>query len=101
MTYFRTAREGRGSSRVASGEGDTLPDSQAGHLRSISSRSLAGSSDHQNDTRYQSQPTKDRRNGDMFLLFRRGVNRANIKNFCLVGIAETLISQSQAAKHDQ
>lgn len=70
-------------------------------MRSCSLRSFAGSRDYQDDTRNQSQPAKDGRNGDMFLFFRRGVNWANIQNFCLVGVTESLISQRQDAEHDK
>ena len=37
----------------------------------------------------------------MALFIRSGVNRANIENFCTMGVGEALIGKGEAAESDQ
>src|SRR5260370_25938327 len=89
------------SARFASGEGDALPDSQAGHFHKLMLGILSGPGDHQDDSPDQRQSTEEWRYGDVLMLFRGGVDRATIQPSFLMGVIEPLIGQRQAAKNNQ
>src|SRR5271165_5574911 len=91
----------RSSYRIDSREGDALPDSQAGHLLSFRLGIFSGSRDEHDDPPEQCQSTEDGRNGNMFLLIRCGVNRANVQYFFPMGVIEALVGQCQGAKNNQ
>ena len=62
---------------------------------------FSGAGDDQKDSADQCKSTEDGREGDVFLPFRSGVNRAKINDFFPTGVVEALVSQRQSAKNDQ
>src|SRR5258708_1852094 len=100
LISFGLALDGR-STQIASGEGDGLPDSQAGHFQNLGLGILSASGDDHDDSSDQCQSTEDWRNGKVLMLFFSGVDRPDIQHFFLMGVIEPLISQRQASKNNQ
>jgi hypothetical protein len=78
-----------------------LPDSQAGKFRSLELRSFLASHDQQRNSSGQRQSSEDRRDRNMLLLVRGGMDGPEIENFFSMGIIESLIREGQAAKNNQ
>lgn len=77
-----------------------MPDSQAGNFRSLELRTFPASNNEQGNSPNQRETAKDRRDRNMLLLFRSGVDGPEIENFFLMGIIESLIRKGQAAQNN-
>ena len=77
-----------------------LPDSQAGNFRSLELRTFSASNNEQGNSPNQRETAKDRRDRNMLLLVRGGVDGPEIENFFLMGIIEPLIRKGQAAQNN-
>ncbi len=62
---------------------------------------LFRANDDQDDTSDERQTARDGRNGNMLVLVRGGVDGADIQDFFLMGVGETLISEREAAENYQ
>src|SRR4029077_16773472 len=92
---------GWGSTQIASGEGDGLPDSQAGHFSKSGLGILAGADGDQDDSSDQCEAAEKWRYGDVLMLIGRCVNRPDIQHFFPMGVIEPLVSQRQATENNQ
>lgn len=78
-----------------------MPDSQAGHFHDLKLGILFRSHNHQSNSANQHQATDQWRNRNPIMFVGCCVNRADVKNFFLMGVVESLISQSQATEYDE
>jgi hypothetical protein len=77
-----------------------LPDSQAGNFRNLELRAFLASDNEEGDSADQRQPTEDRRDGNMLLLVRGGVDGPEIENCFPTGIIEALIGEGQPTQNN-
>ena len=78
-----------------------MPDSQAGHFRSFELRTFFAAENDQDNSPDQRYPTEYRGDGNVFLIFPGGVDRADIQNLFLMGVSESLIPQRQPTQNNQ
>ncbi len=78
-----------------------MPDSQAGHFRKLKLRLLLDSRDEHNNAAYQRERPEYGRNRNVIVFFRGCVDRPDIKNFFLMRIGKSLISERKAAQNDE
>ena len=64
-------------------------------------RTFFGPGSEQDNSASEREPAEQRRNENVLLFIRGGVNRAHIENLFPVRIGETLISQGQATENDE
>jgi len=76
------------------------PDSQAGHFRSFQLSTFPASNDEQGNSSDQHQAAEYGWNGDPVMIFPSGVDGPKIKKPFLMGVAESLISEGQAAQNN-
>jgi hypothetical protein len=81
-------------------EGYALPDSQAGNFRSLELGTFFTSHNQQGNSPNQRQTAENRRNGNVLLLFRRGVDGPEVKNLFLMGVVKSLIGEGQPAQNN-
>ncbi len=78
-----------------------MPDSQAGYFHNCELRFLPESGDKHNDSACQRQSTKKRRNINVLVLIRSGVDRSDIKDLVFMRIVESAIGEGKTAQHDE
>jgi hypothetical protein len=98
--YFRELLAEAPSTRLRLREGLGLPDSQAGHFRKSKLGILFCADEEQYDSANQCEPAERWRNGDSVVFFGGGMDRADIKDFLLTGVIESLVGKRQSAQHD-
>lgn len=64
-------------------------------------RFLPRPDNYQRDAPSQDQPSEHRRYGNVFLLFRSRMNRAQVQHLFLMSVIKPLVSQRQATKNNQ
>ena len=72
-----------------------MPDSQAGNFRSLELRTFSASNNEQGNSPNQRKTAKDRRDRNMLLLVRGGMDGPEIENFFSMGIIESLIREAR------
>jgi hypothetical protein len=76
----------------------TLP---TGHFHHVELRPFLHANGKQNDTAHQRQPAEQRRNVDMLVLIRGGMDWPDIQNFFPMRIVEPLEGERKTAQHDE
>ncbi len=86
---------------TASREEYALPDAQAGYLHNSELRLLPDSNDEHNDSADERQPAKQRRNINVLVFIRGGVDRPDIEDLILMCIVESAVSERKTAQHNE
>jgi hypothetical protein len=82
-------------------EGYALPHSQAGYFHNCELRLLPESSDEHNGSADQHQPAKQRRNINVRVFIRSGVDRSDVEELVFMCIVESAIGEGKTTQYDE